>query len=96
MRIKQVPPVHRALLRRVSATACGLPPIGRFQGTVGGVGFLVWEGSPLPRPVAETTSHATSFDVTRIDLASPAISTVTFGLLLFALLLLLRPVLTED
>ena len=98
MRIKQVPPLHRSLLRRVSATACGPSPNRAIPGTVGVVGLLVWEGSPLRGlwPKLQATLAANSFDLTRIDLASPAISTVTFGLLLFALLLLLRPVLTED
>ena len=67
-------------------------------GAVGAVGLLVWQGSPLRElwPKLQTNLAAGSMGLTSIDFASPAISIVAFGLLLFALLLLLRPVFTED
>ena len=79
---------------------------GRPQrgGAVGGVGFLVWEGSPLPRPVAETAQATFGRHLVRRDPHRPCFADhidgylwfAPLGLLLFALLLLLRPVLTED
>ena len=67
-------------------------------GAVGGVGLLVWEGSPLQQlwPKLRATLAAGQFDPAGLDLASPAMSAVALGLILFALLVLLRPVFTED
>ncbi len=67
-------------------------------GAVGVVSLLVWEGSPLQQlwPKLRATLAAGQFDPAGLDLASPAMSAVALGLILFALLVLLRPVFTED
>ena len=67
-------------------------------GAVGAVGLLVWEGSPLRDlwPKLQINLAAGPFGLTSIDFASPAVSTVAFGLLVFALLLLLRSLVAED
>ena len=67
-------------------------------GTVGAVGLLAWESSPLQKlwPKLQATLAAGRFDLTHLDLASPAMSTVALSLIVFALLLLLRPVFAED
>ncbi len=67
-------------------------------GAVGTVGLLVWESSPLQKlwPTLQATLAAGRLDLTHIDLAAPPMSTVALSLIVFALLLLLRPVFTED
>ncbi len=65
---------------------------------VGAVGLWVREGLPLQELWSKLQATLTSgrFDLTYLDFASPAVSTVAFGLLVFALLLLLRPLVAED
>ena len=63
-------------------------------GVVGAVGLLAWEGSPLREWQAALPEIQVA--LAPVDLGSAGVPAVALGLTLFALLLLLRPLLAHD